>query len=81
MQCSSRWGRWRRWPETHSPASPRANTWTKVSENGLGPGYDAGAKKIVLFGGDDLMKFVGDTSVYACTARTWSQVRLLEPKK
>lgn len=40
-----------------------------------GMAYDAGEKKIVLFGGDDLMKCFGDTWVYDCATRAWSQVK------
>ncbi|MBL8795065.1 MAG: hypothetical protein JNM56_14245 [Planctomycetia bacterium] len=38
-----------------------------------GMAYDAGAQKIVLFGGDDLARCLGDTWVYDCKTRTWSQ--------
>jgi Galactose oxidase, central domain len=39
-----------------------------------GMAYDAAEKKIVLFGGDDLARCLGDTWVYDCVKRTWSQV-------
>ncbi|HOX08876.1 MAG TPA: kelch repeat-containing protein [Planctomycetota bacterium] len=39
-----------------------------------GMAYDAGEKKIVLFGGDDLARCLGDTWVYDCIKRTWSRV-------
>lgn len=38
-----------------------------------GMAYDAGAKKIVLFGGDDLAHCLGDTWIYDCEKKTWSQ--------
>ena len=39
-----------------------------------GMAYDAGEKKIVLFGGDDLARCFGDTWVYDCVKRSWSRV-------
>lgn len=39
-----------------------------------GMAYDADAKKIVLFGGDDLARCLGDTWVYDCARRVWSKV-------
>lgn len=38
-----------------------------------GMAYDAGAQKIVLFGGDDLARCLGDTWIYDCKTRTWSE--------
>jgi len=38
-----------------------------------GMAYDVGAQKIVLFGGDDLARCLGDTWIYDCKTRTWSQ--------
>ena len=35
--------------------------------------YDASQKKIVLFGGDGLDRFFGDTWEYDCTKRVWQQ--------
>lgn len=35
--------------------------------------YDAGAKKIVLFGGDRLDQLCADTWVYDCATRTWEE--------
>jgi hypothetical protein len=40
--------------------------------------YDAAEKKIVLFGGDDDQRCLGDTWVYDCPRRTWNEVK---PKK
>jgi hypothetical protein len=39
-----------------------------------GMAYDADAKKIVLFGGDDLARCFDDTWIYDCTKRTWSRI-------
>ncbi len=39
-----------------------------------GAAYDAGEKKIVLFGGDDLSRCLDDTWVYDCRTRTWKEV-------
>jgi hypothetical protein len=39
--------------------------------------YDPDAKKILLFGGDDLARCLGDTWSYDCATRTWTR---LEPK-
>ncbi|MHC4916248.1 MAG: Kelch repeat-containing protein, partial [Planctomycetota bacterium] len=39
-----------------------------------GMAYDAGGKKIVLFGGDDLARCLNDTWVYDCPTRTWKEV-------
>jgi hypothetical protein len=36
--------------------------------------YDAQHKKIVLFGGDDYTRCLGDTWVYDCVTRTWQEV-------
>jgi hypothetical protein len=36
--------------------------------------YDAQHKKIVLFGGDDYTRCLGDTWVYDCATRTWQEV-------
>jgi len=77
----------RRWFPSHCGtwAFAEADKKWKVIEQPLGqqpgarilPGmaYDAGEKKIVLFGGDDLMKCFGDTWIYDCATRTWSQVK------
>ncbi len=35
--------------------------------------YDAGSKKIVLFGGDGLDRHYADTWIYDCSMRTWEQ--------
>jgi len=35
--------------------------------------YDASQKKIVLFGGDGLDRYLSDTWVYDCASRTWTQ--------
>lgn len=35
--------------------------------------YDASQKKIILFGGDGLDRYLSDTWVYDCTSRTWTQ--------
>ncbi len=40
-----------------------------------GMAYDAGEKKIVLFGGDDLARCFDDTWVYDVKTRKWSQVQ------
>ncbi|MCW8130813.1 MAG: hypothetical protein KIS92_10720 [Planctomycetota bacterium] len=40
-----------------------------------GMAFDAGEKKIVMFGGDDLQKCYNDTWVYDCAKRSWSQVK------
>ena len=40
-----------------------------------GMAYDAGEKKIVLFGGDDLARCLGDTWVYDCQTRTWNEAK------
>jgi Galactose oxidase, central domain len=40
-----------------------------------GMAYDPAEKKIVLFGGDDLARCFGDTWVYDCKTRKWSQVK------
>lgn len=39
--------------------------------------FDADSGKIVLFGGDDLTRCLGDTWLYDCKSRTWSKA---EPK-
>jgi hypothetical protein len=36
--------------------------------------YDAGEKKIVLFGGDDDQRCLRDTWIYDCRTRTWTKV-------
>jgi len=35
--------------------------------------YDASQKKIILFGGDGLDRYLSDTWVYDCASRTWTQ--------
>lgn len=40
-----------------------------------GMAYDAGEKKIVLFGGDDLARCMDDTWIYDCTTRKWTQIK------
>ena len=40
-----------------------------------GMAYDAGERKIVLFGGDDLARCLNDTWVYDCRTRTWTEVK------
>jgi hypothetical protein len=37
-----------------------------------GMSYDSKARKIVLFGGDDLARCLGDTWIYDCSTRTWA---------
>ncbi|MHC4915769.1 MAG: Kelch repeat-containing protein [Planctomycetota bacterium] len=37
--------------------------------------YDAGEKKIVLFGGDDLAGCLADTWIYDCQTKKWSEVK------
>lgn len=77
----------RRWYPSHCGTwtfSESTKSW-KAIEQPLGrqpsarilPGmaYDSDAKKIVLFGGDDLTRCVGDTWVYDCASRAWSEVK------
>ncbi len=40
-----------------------------------GMAYDPEHKKIVLFGGDDLSGTLGDTWIYDCASRTWSEAK------
>ena len=44
-----------------------------------GVAYDAGEKKIVLFGGDDLAGCLGDTWIYDCETKKWSEVKPKNP--
>jgi hypothetical protein len=41
-----------------------------------GMAFDAGAKKIVLFGGDDLARCFDDTWLYDCASRSWEKLDL-----
>jgi len=40
-----------------------------------GAAYDAAEKKIVLFGGDNDARVLGDTWIYDCKARTWQEAK------
>ncbi len=44
-----------------------------------GMAYDAEAKKIVAFGGDDLTRCLGDTWIYDCATKKWSEVKPKNP--
>jgi len=59
---------------------PSTGTWTELSRaNQPGPransamAYDAQNQAIVLFGGDHLDFYYGDTWIYTCATRTWTQ--------
>ena len=77
----------RRWFPGHCGTwvFPEAEKKWKAIEQPLGrqpsgrilPGmaYDADEKKIVLFGGDDLARCLGDTWVYDCQTRTWNEAK------
>ncbi len=40
-----------------------------------GAAYDAGEKKVVLFGGGDDARVLGDTWIYDCAKRSWHEVK------
>jgi len=64
--------------------SEKTKTWSPIGQalaqqpSGRilpGAAYDAGERKIVLFGGDDYQRCLSDTWVYDCATRTWSKVK------
>jgi len=77
----------RRWYPGHCGTwtfAPEKKEWTALPQplsqqpgGRILPGmaYDADEKKIVLFGGDDLARCLGDTWVYDCKTRTWTEVK------
>ncbi|MHC4915240.1 MAG: Kelch repeat-containing protein [Planctomycetota bacterium] len=64
--------------------SEKTRKWTAASQNISaqpsgrvlpGMAYDAEAKKIVAFGGDDLTRCLGDTWIYDCKTKKWSEAK------
>ena len=59
-----------KWTPTEQPMSgqPSGRILSQMA-------FDAAEKKIVLFGGDDRARCLGDTWIYDCATRTWKEAR------